>query len=101
MPTIGEMFSGNDIEMSNPTNEAKIFVDVNTIENPEVASWYWTMNRYDSTGVRIVYFSGYTHYFNSLSSPLGVRPVIYLKSGLEALDFIGGNGTAQSPYVLQ
>ena len=50
LPTIGEMFSGNDIDLSK--SSTKTFVDVNTIENPTVSSYYWTMNRSSSSNVR-------------------------------------------------
>ncbi len=95
LPTVGEMFSGNDIDLS--TSSDKTFVDVNTIENPTVSIYYWTMNRNNSSFTGIVEYRGS---FNGAltSNTLGVRPAIYLKSGL---NFTGGKGTAQSPYSLQ
>ena len=98
LPTVGEMFSGNDIDLS--TSRAKTFVDANTIENPTASYYYWTMNRYSSSYVRDVDDNGALS-VNSVSNSFGVRAVIYLKSGLAALDFTGGEGTAQSPYILQ
>ena len=98
LPTVGEMFSGNDIDLS--TSSTKTFVDVNTIENPTVSSTYWTMNRYSSSCVRRVSNSG-SLYNNSPSLTNGVRAVIYLKSGTSAITFTGGEGTPNSPYVLQ
>ena len=95
LPTVGEMFSGNDIDLS--TSSTKIFVDVNTIENPTVSRYYWTMNRSSSGGRYVI--DGILHY-TSPSSALGVRAVIYLKSGTSAITFTGGEGTAQSPYTL-
>ena len=95
LPTIGEIFSGNDIDLS--TSSTKTFVDVNTIENPTISNYYWTMNRYSSSYVRYVSYYGYLN-STSVSSTAGVRPVIYLKSGIT---FTGGEGTAQSPYELQ
>ncbi len=98
LPTVGEMFSGNDIDLS--TSSTKTFVDVNTIENPTVSNWYWTMNRYISSDVRNVDSDGKL----STSYPSfarGVRPTIYLKSGTSTLTFSGGKGTAQEPYELQ
>ena len=96
LPTIGEMFSGNDIDMGS----SKTFVDINTIENPTASSWYWTMNRYSSSSVRYVYNNG--HLFSrSVSGAYGVRAVIYLKSRTSAITFTGGEGTAESPYNLQ
>ncbi len=100
LPTVGEMFSGNDIDMSFPVDGAKTFVDINTIENPTASSYYWTMNRYSSSGVRTVGDYGNLH-SNSPSVAFGVRAVIYLKSGTSAITFTGGEGTAQSPYTIQ
>ena len=95
LPMIGEIFSGNDIDLN--TANKKIFVDINTIENDSVASFYWTMNRYDSTSVRSA--SYYGNYDNRpLTVSLGVRPVIFIKNNLS---FAGGNGTAQNPYTLR
>ena len=96
LPTVGEMFSGNDIDMAKLADGSKTFVDVNTIENPTASSYYWTMNRY-SSHVRFVVNNGYLSGENPAKSD-GVRAVIYLNSDL---NFTGGNGTPQSPYVLQ
>ena len=98
LPTVGEMFSGNDIDLS--TSSTKTFVDVSTIENPTVSVYYWTMNRSSSSYVRRVDISGYVGY-NSPTDTHGVRAVIYLKSGSSALTFTGGEGTAEQPYELQ
>ena len=98
LPTVGEMFSGNDIDLS--TSSTKTFVDVNTIENPIVSKYYWTMNRYSSSSVHNVDLSG-PLYNNGPTLASGVRAVIYLKSGTSSINFSGGEGTAQSPYVLQ
>jgi len=98
LPTVGEMFSGNDIDLS--TSSSKTFVDVNTIENSIASRNNWTMNRYSSSGVRIVYDHGDLN-DDSPSSAYGVRAVIYLKSGTSAITFTGGEGTPNSPYVLQ
>ena len=94
LPTIGEMFSGNDIDMS--SSNSKTFVNVSTIENPTVNSYSWTMNRYSSSYVRRLNYNGD---FNdaSFSYTGGVRPVIFLKSNLT---FTGGKGTAENPYTL-
>ena len=94
LPTVGEMFSGNDIDMS--TSNSKTFVNVSTIENPTVSYNYWTMNRYSSSSVHYVNYNGDMSY-NSLSYTYGVRPVIFLKSNLT---FTGGKGTAENPYTL-
>ena len=98
LPTIGEMFSGNDIDLSE--SSTKTFVDVNTIENPTASNYYWTMNRYSSSYVRFVNYLGSLS-SNSVSYSNGVRAVIYLKSGTSAITFTGGEGTPNSPYVLQ
>ena len=98
LPTVGEMFSGNDIDLS--TSSTKTFVDVATIENPTVSSYYWIMNRYSSSSVRSVYYNGdMSNYYPTTAS--GARAVIYLKSGTSALTFTGGEGTAEEPYELQ
>ena len=95
LPTVGELFSGNDIDIS-ATNTIN-FVDESTIENLYVSDLYWTLNRYDSTKVRRVNANGF------LSSGLnnyaiGVRPVLFVKSGNNALNIVSGDGTAQKPY---
>ena len=96
LPTVGEMFSGNDIDMGS----IKTFVDVNTIENSTASNYYWTMNRSDSSNVHIVYYNGGISR-NSVSLSYGVRAVIYLKAGTSAITFSSGEGTPNSPYVLQ
>ena len=98
LPTIGEIFSGNDIDLS--TSSTKTFVDVNTIENPTISNYYWTMNRYSSSSVRYVDYGGGL-YCGGPASAVGVRAVIYLKSGTSAITFTKGEGTPNSPYVLQ
>ena len=96
-PTIGEMFTCNDIDLS--TSSTRIFVDVNTLENPTSGSnyYYWTMNRKTTTSAIVVSQLGDTGNF-SIPSSKAIRPTIYLKSWLT---FTGGEGTAQSPYILQ
>ena len=96
LPTVGEMFSGNDIDMGS----TKTFVNVATIENPTVSSWYWIMNRYSSSSVRNSNYNGIMS--NDIpTDTYGARAVIYLKSGTSALTFTGGEGTAEQPYELQ
>ena len=97
LPTVGEMFSGNDIDISETSKKA--FVDVTTIENPMASNYYWTMNRYSSSNVWHVNDYG-GMYSSSVSGTYGVRAVLYLKSGTSALTFTGGEGTAQNPYTL-
>ena len=96
LPTVGEMFSGNDIDMGSE----KTFVDVGTIENSTASYYYWTMNRSSSPLVGYVNHNGNLNY-SSPSRAYGVRAVIYLKSGTSAITFTGGEGTPNSPYVLQ
>ncbi len=98
LPTVAEMFSSNDIDLS--TSNTKTFVNVDTIENPTVSFRYWLMNREDIstfTYVNVVNDDGYLRP-NSLTVNAGVRPVIFLKNNLS---FASGNGTAESPYELQ
>ena len=97
LPTVGEMFSGNDIDLG--TSSTKTFVNVATIENPTVSSNYWTMNRHASSSVRRVH-SGGTLGSDFPTNAYGARAVIYLKSGSSALTFTGGEGTAEQPYEL-
>ena len=100
LPTVGEMFSGNDIDMTSPVDGAKIFVDVKTIENPNASAYYLTMNRFDSNFVCTSYHNG-NNFFGDFTNNwgyYGVRPVIFLKNNLE---FTGGDGTAQNPYTLE
>ena len=94
LPTIGELFSGNDIDLS--TTGSKTFVDINTIENPSISDYYWLMNRYSDDLVRRVNNLGRGDGAGPANSH-GIRPVIYLKNNLT---FTGGNGTAQNPYTL-
>ena len=94
LPIVGEMFSANDIDLS--LSSTKTFVDSDTIENLTISQDYWTMNSFLPL-VRCISLNGDLYYFeNSYES--GVRPVIYLKSGLT---FTSGEGTAQSPYTLE
>ncbi len=97
LPTIGEMFSGNDIDLSYPAEDPKVFADVNTLENSTAASIYSTMNRFDSTKIYRVGDGGMLSSAIS-TGEFGVRPTLFLKMGLK---FTGGDGTAQSPYTLQ
>ena len=92
LPAVGEMFSGNDIDIG----DIKIFVDKNTVENTTQLNPYWLMNRMDSSVIRCSQGNGGVgnYYFSYIYS---VRPVIYLKNNL---NFTGGNGTAQNPYTL-
>ena len=96
LPTVGEIFSGNDIDMTYPADGTKTFVDVDTIENPTALSTYWTMNRMDSIYIRFVANNGDLH-IHDINIKDGIRPVIFLKNNL---NFVSGNGTAQSPYEL-
>ena len=94
IPTIGEIFSGNDIDMS--VFYPKTFVDVNTIENPVVSDGYWTMNRSSSGYAHSITKNGYSFY-EVIENESSIRPVIFLKDNLK---FTGGDGTAQNPYTV-
>ena len=93
LPTVGEMFSGNDID----SDENRTFVDINTIENSNVSGYFWTMNRYSSDRVRDINKAGYLSLHFITTSEYYIRPVMFLKNNLE---FTGGDGTAQNPYTL-
>ncbi len=101
LPTVAEMFSSNDIDLS--TSNTKTFVNVATIENPTVSSNYWLMNRNDTNAsagfpsVRVVSGEGGLASFNKTANA-GIRPVIFLKNNLT---FVSGKGTAEQPYNLQ
>ena len=99
LPTVGEMFSGNDIDLS--TSSTKTFVNASAIENPTVSDYYWAMNRRGSGNMLYFTSAGSLDGNYGPTSTLGVRPVIYLKSGTSALTFTGGKGTAEQPYELQ
>lgn len=92
LPSVGEMFCSNDIDM----NLIKNFVDKNTIENSNLYGNFWTMNRTISTSVRVIRPSGGLG-AETITNNGYVRPVIFLKNNLE---FTGGDGTAQNPYTL-
>ena len=95
LPTVGEMFSCNDIDMGSE----KKFVDKNVIENLNIADYYWLMNRTTSDIVLNVNNGGGANGAGQTNvTRSGVRPAIYLKLGLI---FSEGEGTAQSPYILQ
>ncbi len=94
LPTVSEIFSNNDINMD--LNDKKLFVDVNTIENPTVSNYYWTMNPVENK-VNAVAYTGYMGGGLVNSEDVGTRPVIFLKNNL---NFTSGNGTAQNPYEL-
>ncbi len=95
--TLGDLFSGNDIDISNSTT--KTFVDVDKILNPTENTNYWLMNSYQYNSGLWTYriesagFLGNT----SPSSVHGVRPSWYLKDNLV---ITGGNGSANNPYQL-
>lgn len=94
LPVIGEIFSGNDIDVD---TSAKIFVNVNTIENATLTSYFFPMNAPSDSNVYYVSYSGMLVIDVPSSTRLGVRPVMFLKQGLA---FTGGDGTAERPYTL-
>lgn len=96
LPVAGEMFSGNDIDLS--TSLTKTFVNVNTIENPTVES-IWTMNPSDQPLMIIINTNGnFSSGATFPNSILGVRPVLFLNKNL---NFTSGDGTAENPFVLE
>lgn len=97
LPVVGEIFSENDIDISAST--IKYFVNSNTIENPTVSSYYWTMNAFSNINVRYVEdINGYTSNSSNINNSYGVRPVIFLKKNL---NFTSGEGTAEKPFALE
>ncbi len=102
LPVIGEMFSGNDIDVGLMKDAPKLesFTDLNTIENFDSfgSPMYSTMNKIGEF-INIIDSKGnIATYWYPTTNDLRIRPAIYLKSDLT---FTGGNGTAQSPYILQ
>ena len=97
LPTIGEMFSGNDIDLNDPTDYLGNFVDVDTVENHNVAKDYWMLNTHGSNNHNFSHDSGVIYYDSYDTDERGIRPVLYLKKNL---NFVGGEGTAQNPYTL-
>ena len=95
LPVVGEMFSGNDIDV---TTSPKTFVNVNTIENPTVSDYFWTMNAYDTSFARGVYDIGVLSYIGPATA-FGVRPVVILNAS-SSLTFASGEGTAENPFML-
>ena len=95
LPSVGEMFSGNDIDMVYPTSNPKTFVDISKILNPALSSYYWLMNAYSSSYVRYVDNDGGLSY-NSPSNSRGVRATWYISD----ITITGGNGTPAAPYTL-
>ena len=97
LPTVGEMFSGNDLDLNYPASDVRLFVDLDTIENPNASGWYWLMNRYDDKYVKRIDYLGNNSNHNP-TDVRGIRPVLFLRSDLK---IVGGEGTAQNPYALQ
>lgn len=91
LASVGEMFSGNDIDAG-----SKTFVDSTKTENSIISNYYWLMNGYSTYITRCVYHFGYVNNCTSGFS-FGVRPTWYLSN----MTIAGGNGTANSPYTLK
>lgn len=96
LPVVGEIFSGNDIDVPYPGVSTKVFVNVNTIENPTAASYFWVMNRYSTSYERDIYYEGFLGNSN-VTEAYGTRPVLFLKNNLT---FVSGEGTAENPFIL-
>ena len=92
LPTVGELFSGNDIDLG----DSKTFVNIDFIENATIAKGYWLINGYNSQNVRIINSVGQVNY-QMHNSNLGVRPVIFIKNNVNILS---GDGSPQAPYFL-
>ena len=92
LPSVAEMFSGNDIDMY----DNKTFVDDSKILNPTLYNYFWLMNYSSTTNVRVLFSNGGL----SEASPTqisGVRPTWYIKN----MNIVGGSGTANDPYRLK
>jgi len=93
LPVIGEMFSGNDINIS----DQGLYINIKTVENFSAMKAYWTMNgNGDMSHIWINNKSGLSETWNTGS--FGVRPVLFLKNNLK---FTGGEGTAENPFTLE
>lgn len=100
LPTIGEMFAGNDIDLS--SSSIKTFVDINTIENPvlsgeapSASTNYWISSYHSSVAYNYINNNGQLS--NTYSGTnYGVRPSVYLNSWIIA----SGDGSAENPYIL-
>jgi len=100
LPLMDELFSSNDINLTYPSDGIKSFVNVNTIENPILASKFWLMNpNYHIAGYTVQYinYNGES-YDDNASRIAGVRPVLFLNNNLT---FTGGEGTAENPFTLE
>jgi len=76
---VGEMMSGQSVSISTKSN-------------------YWTMNKYTSTSSAwCVYNIGYA-YIRGVANTYGVRPVIVVSTDTM---ITSGNGTLQSPYIVE
>ena len=95
--TVGEMFSGNDIDIS--TSTTKTFVDVDTILNPTLNDNYWLFGVYEYNSYKWTYRIEKAGFLGNTSSTSihGVRPTWYVKS----VAITGGSGTANDPYTLK
>ncbi len=93
VPYAGEMFSGNDIDLS--TSSSKTFVNVNTIENPTKSTGYWLSTFNESTIASNMITN--TGALMSQDGTYGVRPSVHLNSWI----IVGGDGSAENPYELE
>ena len=99
LPVVGEMFSGNDIDIS--TSAEKKFVNGLVIENPPAAINFWLMNGRQTSMFMNLSISYEGMVGGNKSMPLakyGVRPVLFLNHNL---NFISGEGTAENPFTLE
>ena len=100
LPSVGEMFSGNDIDMTNGST-AKTFVDTSKTLISTTDSRYWLINSFSNSVVRSVNLDGRltdnSMVDTDLIFPFGVRPTWYVKDSA----ITGGSGTANDPYTLK
>jgi len=96
LPVVGEMFSGNDINISLSADIT--FVNGHIIENPDVADFFWAMNSWSNQLMNINILSGNLGDGGVLTYIGGIRPVLFLNHNL---NFISGEGIAEHPFVLE
>jgi len=87
---VGEMMSGQSVSIL-----TKNYTERSSYSN---ALYYWTMNKYTSTSSAwCVYNIGYA-YIRGVANTYGVRPVIVVSTDTM---ITSGNGTLQSPYIVE
>ena len=101
LPMVGEMFSGNDINLTFPATVPKSFVNTDVIENPTAAEYFWMMNPDSNSNPGRALLLHPRGYYTYNPSTWGVRPTLFINKGTsDVLTFKSGNGTAEHPYIL-